>query len=83
MFGWVIGFIELLQIVRTNNYSAIPNSHTLQFTTPRIKSSHLLCRHRLPGNGPQRRSFLSFRVQRLPSSLAGTLLLAAAPEKHS
>jgi hypothetical protein len=35
-----------------NNYSAIANSHTLQFTTARTKSSQSLCLHRLsPGNG--------------------------------
>jgi hypothetical protein len=33
------GFVEQLQIVTTNNYSAIANSHTLQFTTERTKSS--------------------------------------------
>jgi hypothetical protein len=38
-FGLVIGFIENLQIVNTSNYSAIANSHNLQFTTARNKSS--------------------------------------------
>jgi hypothetical protein len=38
-FGLVIGFTEHLQIVTTSHYSAIANSHTLQFTTARIKSS--------------------------------------------
>jgi hypothetical protein len=37
-FGLVIGFIGHLQNVTTNNYFAIANSHTLQFTTARIKS---------------------------------------------
>jgi hypothetical protein len=37
--GLVIGFIEHLQIVTTRNYSAIANSHTLQFTTARTKPS--------------------------------------------
>jgi hypothetical protein len=37
--GLVIGFIEHLQIVTTHNYSAITNSHNLQFTTARTKSS--------------------------------------------
>jgi hypothetical protein len=32
-FGLFIGFIELLQILTTSNYSSIANSHTLQFTT--------------------------------------------------
>jgi hypothetical protein len=35
----VIGFIEILQNVTTNNYSAYANSDTLQFTTARTKSS--------------------------------------------
>jgi hypothetical protein len=37
--GLVIGFIEHLQIITTSNYSDIANSHTLQFTTTRTKSS--------------------------------------------
>jgi hypothetical protein len=39
MFGFVIGFIEHLEIVTTSNYSAIANSHALQFTTARTRSS--------------------------------------------
>jgi hypothetical protein len=35
----VIGFIELLQNVTTNNNGANTNSHTLQFITARTKSS--------------------------------------------
>jgi hypothetical protein len=38
-FGSVTGFIEHLQILTTRKYSAIANSHTLQFTAARIKSS--------------------------------------------
>jgi hypothetical protein len=34
----VIGFIGHLQIVSTSNYSAIANSHTLQFITASAKS---------------------------------------------
>jgi hypothetical protein len=37
--GPVIEFTEHLQIVTTSNYSAIANSHILQFTTAHIKSS--------------------------------------------
>jgi hypothetical protein len=37
-FGLVMGFIELLQIETTSNYSAITISHTLQLTTARTKS---------------------------------------------
>jgi hypothetical protein len=37
-FGIVKGFIEHLQIVATNNYSAIANPHTLQFTAVRTES---------------------------------------------
>jgi hypothetical protein len=38
-FGLVIGLNKHLQIVTTSNYSAIANSHILQFTTARTKSS--------------------------------------------
>jgi hypothetical protein len=38
-FGFVIGFIDHLQIITTSNCSAVTNSRTLQFTTARIKSS--------------------------------------------
>jgi hypothetical protein len=38
-FGLVVGFIEILQIVTASNYSAIANSHTLQFTIACTKPS--------------------------------------------
>jgi hypothetical protein len=38
-FGLTIGFIVHVQFVTTSNYSAIANSHTLQFTTAHNKSS--------------------------------------------
>jgi hypothetical protein len=38
-FGLVIGFIDNLQLVTTTNCNAIANSHILQFTTARAKSS--------------------------------------------
>jgi hypothetical protein len=38
-FRLVTGFIEHLQIIITNNYSTITNSHTQQYTTACIKSS--------------------------------------------
>jgi hypothetical protein len=37
-FGLVIGYVKHLQIVTTSNFSAIANSHALQFTTARTKS---------------------------------------------
>jgi hypothetical protein len=37
-FGLVIGFTGFLQTVTTINYSAITNSHSLQFTIARTKS---------------------------------------------
>jgi hypothetical protein len=39
-FGLLVGFVDHLQIVTTINYSAISNSHILQFTTARTESSH-------------------------------------------
>jgi hypothetical protein len=38
-FELVIAFIELLQNVTTNNYSANADAHTLQFTAACMKSS--------------------------------------------
>jgi hypothetical protein len=38
-FGLEIEFTDHLQIVTTSNYSAIANSHTLQFTTASTKPS--------------------------------------------
>jgi hypothetical protein len=35
----IIGFIDNLQIITTINYSAVANSHILQFTTVCTKSS--------------------------------------------
>jgi hypothetical protein len=35
----VIGFIDYLEFITTSNYSAIGNSHTLQFTTACNKPS--------------------------------------------
>jgi ABC-type lipoprotein release transport system permease subunit len=37
--GLVIGYIDHLQNVTTSNYSAIANSHILQFTIAHIKHS--------------------------------------------
>jgi hypothetical protein len=61
--GLVIWFIEHLQNVTTSTYSAIANSHTLQFIIARTNSSQSAVSSPLsPGNGFQRCSFLSFRV---------------------
>jgi hypothetical protein len=38
-FGFVIGFIDHLQIVTTSNFNIIANSHMQQFTTSHAKSS--------------------------------------------
>jgi hypothetical protein len=52
-FGLVIGFIEHLLNVNTNNSSSIANSRTMHFTTASTKFFFsLLYLHRLsPGNG--------------------------------
>jgi hypothetical protein len=39
-FGLVTGFIGLLQILSTNSYAAVSNSHSPHFTKERTKSSH-------------------------------------------
>jgi hypothetical protein len=41
-FGLVIGCIDHLQIVTTSNYSAIANSHNLQFTAAHTKYSQFV-----------------------------------------
>jgi uncharacterized PurR-regulated membrane protein YhhQ (DUF165 family) len=41
-FELVIGFIEHFQIVTTSNYSAIANSHIVQFTTAHTQSSQFV-----------------------------------------
>jgi hypothetical protein len=65
-FGMAIGLIEHLQTVTTSNYSAVANSHTLQFTTAR----DLLCLHQsLPGSGFQRRTFSLLWVPELSPCL--------------
>jgi hypothetical protein len=38
MVVWICNWIWLLQVVATSNYSAIANSHTLEFTMVRTKS---------------------------------------------
>jgi hypothetical protein len=38
MFGLVIGFIDLMRIVTTNDCNAIASSHTLQFISVCTKS---------------------------------------------
>jgi hypothetical protein len=76
--GWlVIWFIDRLQIVTTSNYSAIANSHTLQFTIARTNLLSLLCLHQLlPGRGFQRRTFPLLRVPDLSSYLSYHLVTA-------
>jgi hypothetical protein len=60
-FGLVIGFIEHLQNVTTSIYSNVTNSHTLQFSTARIKSSQsAVSSLLLPGNDFQHRRSLNF-----------------------
>jgi hypothetical protein len=73
-FELVIGFIARLEITTTNNYSAIANSHILQFTIERVESSRSACLRRLSYNGFPPHRFISFHVSRLLSSLAGAYL---------
>jgi hypothetical protein len=52
VFGLVIEFIDLLQNVSKSNYSAIANSHNLQFITACTKSFSMSSLHwSLSGNG--------------------------------
>jgi hypothetical protein len=69
-----MGFIAHLRIITISNYNAIANSHILRFTTAHTSLLGLLCLRRLYYNGFLRRRFLSFRVSRLLSSLAGAYL---------
>jgi hypothetical protein len=67
-FEVVTGFIGILQVATTVNYSAIANSHTLILL-------NLLFLHRLsPGNGSQSRRIFTFHVPGIRSSLAGAFL---------
>jgi hypothetical protein len=59
------------QIYWARNYN---NSHNSQFTAARTHFFSLLCHQWLSGNGFYRRRFLSFRLQRLLSSLADAYL---------
>jgi hypothetical protein len=76
-FGLVIGLTEHLLIVTTSNYSAIANSHTLQFTKVCTKSSQSAMSSPvgvplLPGSRPRRLAAISHQhstltaVSRLP-----------------
>jgi hypothetical protein len=38
-FGLIIGFIERLYLVTTNNYNTFTDLHTVQITTANTKSS--------------------------------------------
>jgi hypothetical protein len=79
-FRLVIGFIEHLQTVTTSNYSAMADSHTLQFITARTTSSQSAVFS--PGvvwQRFQRRRSLNFRVYGFKSSLA-VVYLTADPE---
>jgi hypothetical protein len=80
----VISLTVLLKFVGTSNYSAIANSHTTAHYSNALSFLSLVRLHRLSGNGFQRRKLLSFRVQRLLSSLAGvyfTTQLGAAMKR--
>jgi hypothetical protein len=77
-FGLVIGFIEHLHIVATSNYSAIPNSHTLQFTTARTNSSQYAVSSPVdvplfPGSRPRRLAAIS---EQLPTLLTAVSRLS-------
>jgi hypothetical protein len=65
----IIGFLyscTRIQLITTINYSAIADSHALQFTTALTKSFQSA----VPSLGTAWQRLLSCRVQRPPSSLA-------------
>jgi hypothetical protein len=73
-FGLVSGFTGLLQNVTTGNYSAISNSHALQFTIAHAKSFQST----VSGNGFQWQMFPLLWVPELPPCLSYQLLAAMA-----
>jgi hypothetical protein len=62
-FVLVAGFTEHLQMVTTSNYSAIADSHTLQFTTAHTKPSQFVFTSRLLVTDPN--NVLCLRPYRL------------------
>jgi hypothetical protein len=42
---WIIGFIDYLQVVTTNNYNTIVDFHTLQITTAFFPACAVFIRH--------------------------------------
>jgi hypothetical protein len=74
-FGLVIGFIEGLQIGSTSNYSAIANSHNLQFTTAHTNSSQFVFTSRFAATDPN--SVLCLRPHWLANISQVTTRLAA------
>jgi hypothetical protein len=69
-FGFVIGFIEHLEIIRTSNYDRFTNSHILHFAKLVLSLRKVLCLHRLSGSCFQRHRSLGFHVHGFTSSLA-------------
>jgi hypothetical protein len=70
VLDWWLDLLDscvLIQLVTTIDYSAIADSHTLQFTTARTKSSQSA----VSSLGTAWQRLLSFCVQRLPPLLAG------------
>jgi hypothetical protein len=82
-FALVIGFINRLQLVTTNNYITVTNFHST--STPRQSSESILnyLHYPFPGNGSQHRNYHRLILQILHMNLLFTEAFFATHAENS